>query len=278
MKATFLRLQHFMNDIISTRLKRAAKLFRLKVEFWDDKTLQVHINEEIYKASCELIGLHDKFPILHEISFYPDLKNVLWESSFVESLSPEERKKYRHAKDLSLDLQLLKENPFLYDDRLPYFSGIISTIYLTQFIAYLQSYLFEEKTQNVLINKKSTFEAQFTSSQMEILTSCVNEVKLFTISITVDVFKNILTCNLSEPLKTRNNRLLVYFFSALDDRSLIARNWQSVIDKNRLFLSSGKGKLLKQSDLSTANSEIKITPPIGSETIDKYFKLLKEYQ
>lgn len=278
MKATFLRLQHFMNDIISTRLKRAAKLFGLKVEFWDDKTLQIHINEEIYKASCELIALHDEFPILHEISFYPDLKNVLWESSFVESLSPEERKKYRQAKDLSLDLQLLKENPFLYDDRLPYFSGIISTIYLTRFIAYLQSYLSEEKRQNVQSEKKNTFEAQFKSSQMEVLTSCVNEVKLFTISITVEVFKNILTCNLSEPLKTRNNRLLVYFFSALDDRSLIARNWQSVIDKNRLFLSSGKGKLLRQSDLSTANSEIKITPPLGSEIIDKYFKLLKEYQ
>ena len=278
MKATFLHLQHFMNEIISTRLKRAAKLFGLKVEFWDDKTLQTHINEEIYEASCELIALHDAFPILHEITSYQDLKNVLWESSFVESLSPEERKKYQHAKDLSLNSNILKENPFHYDDRLPYFSGIISAIYLTRFIAYLQSYLSEEKTQNIQIEKKSTFEAQFTPAQMEVLTSCVNEVKLFTQTITVDIFQNILSCNLSESLKTRNNRLLVYFFSALDDRSLIARNWQSVIDKNRLFLSSGKGKLLKQSDLSTANSEIKITPPIGSETIDKYFKLLKESQ
>ncbi|MFA5229389.1 MAG: hypothetical protein WC446_06535 [Candidatus Paceibacterota bacterium] len=69
---------------------------------------------------------------------------------------------------------------------------------------------------------------------------------------------------------------MAYFFSALDDRSLITRNWQSVIDKNRLFLSS-KSKPLKQSDLSTANSEIKFTPPIGSEIIDKYLKQLKEH-
>lgn len=37
---------------------------------------------------------------------------------------------------------------------------------------------------------------------------------------------------------------------SFDNRSLVIRNRQSVINKNRLFLSSGKDKLLKQSDLS----------------------------
>ncbi len=36
---------------------------------------------------------------------------------------------------------------------------------------------------------------------------------------------------------------------SFDNRSLVIRNRQSVINKNRLFLSSGKDKLLKQSDL-----------------------------
>jgi len=37
---------------------------------------------------------------------------------------------------------------------------------------------------------------------------------------------------------------------SFDNRSLVIRNRQSVINKKRLFLSSGKDKLLKQSDLS----------------------------
>ncbi len=37
---------------------------------------------------------------------------------------------------------------------------------------------------------------------------------------------------------------------SFDNCSLVIRNRQSVINKNRLFLSSGKDKLLKQSDLS----------------------------
>lgn len=37
---------------------------------------------------------------------------------------------------------------------------------------------------------------------------------------------------------------------SFDNCSLVIRNGQSVIDKNRLLLSSGKDKLLKQSDLS----------------------------
>jgi hypothetical protein len=69
----------------------------------------------------------------------------------------------------------------------------------------------------------------------------------------------------------------VYFFSALDDRSLINRNWQIVIDKNRLFLSSGKNSPLTQTDLSSAKNELKDSSPKGSEIIDKYLKELKKH-
>ena len=94
MEPIFQRLQKFINEFISTRLKKAIDLFELKSEYWDDKTLHTHIREEIYKASCELVALHEKYPILHVITNFPDLKNVLWDSTFIESISPDEKKKY----------------------------------------------------------------------------------------------------------------------------------------------------------------------------------------
>jgi hypothetical protein len=277
MQPIFQRLQKFINEFTSSRLKKSIDLFELKSEYWDDKTLHTHIREEIYKASCELVELHEKYPTLHVITNYPDLKNILWDSTFIESISPDERKKYHNSESTSLSHDRLKDDPEIYDGQLPYFSGIISSIYLTGYIAFLQSKLPEEKTTNILTEGKSTFEAQLNTAQIKLLSECLNDVRMFPENITSQTLENIFSCNLSQPLKARNNRLLVYFFSALDDRSLITRNWQSVIDKNRLFLSSGKSKPLKQSDLSTANSEIKVTPPIGSETIDKYLKQLKEH-
>ena len=53
-----------------------------------------HIHDETYKVSCDLVKLHEKFPILHVITNYHDLKNVLWDSTFIESISPDEKKKY----------------------------------------------------------------------------------------------------------------------------------------------------------------------------------------
>ena len=92
MESTFLRLQQLVNEYTSYRLRKAIQLFGLKSEYWDKKTLYTHIEEEIYNSSLELIELHNKYPILHIITNFPDLKNVLWESTFIESLSSEERK------------------------------------------------------------------------------------------------------------------------------------------------------------------------------------------
>ncbi|MEA4949742.1 MAG: hypothetical protein VB068_08855, partial [Petrimonas sp.] len=272
MESTFLRLQQLVNEYTSYRLRKAIQLFGLKSEYWDKKTLYTHIEEEIYNSSLELIELHNKYPILHIITNFPDLKNVLWESTFIESLSPDERKKYGNSEQSSLNFEQLKSDNTIYDEQIPYFSGILSSVYLTEYIAYLQSQLPKEQPAQALtaLETKSIFEHHLTPGQIEFLTNCLNEARVFTKSIATETFENILSCTLARPLKSSNNRLLVYFFSALDDRSLINRNWQAVIDKNRLFLSSGKNNPLTQTDLSSAKTELKDSSPKGSEIIDKY--------
>mgnify|MGYP007098875553 FL=1 len=277
MQPLFQRLQRFINVHTSSLLLKSIRLFELKARYWDDKTIHNHIHDEIYKVSCDLVELQEHFLVLHVITNYHGLKNVLWDSTLIESISPDERKKYRNYDNIYIDHNELKKNPTIYDEQLPYFSGIILSIYFTEYIEFLQSKLPEEKIAHIQKKQKATFECQLNPAQINLLTECLNDVRMFTKTITNKTLEDIFSCNLDQPIKTRNNRLLVYFFSALDDRSLITRNWQSVIDKNKLFLSSGKGILLKQSDLSTANSEIKITPPLGSENIDKYLKQLKNH-
>lgn len=277
MQSDYSRLQTYINNYVDSRLDKTRKLFELKSEYWDDETLQKHIQEEIHKASCELVILHEKNPLLHVISEYTDLKNVLWESTFIEFVPLSVRKKYANANSVSMNYEELNQNIAIYDDIIPYFSEIISTIYLTTYIAFLQSNLRQAKAIEKISDEKSDFEAHFIPAQIELLTRCINEVHMFSEVISEKTMNDIFTCALSKPLKTRNNRLLVYFFSALDDRSLITRNWQSVIDKNRLFLSSRKGTPLTQTDLSSANLEIKESFPKGSEIIDKCLKELKKH-
>ena len=132
MEPIFQRLQKFINEFTSSRLKKSTDLFELKSEYWDDKTLHTHIREEVYKASCELVALHEKYPILHVITNFPDLKNVLWDSPFIESISPDERKKYHNSESISLSHDELKNDLTVYEGRsITIFSVLLPIRYFT---------------------------------------------------------------------------------------------------------------------------------------------------
>lgn len=288
MQATFNRIQSIVNSATLRLFNNEKSLYYIKKEYWEDDTLETHIKDEIFTYSTNLVELHRKHPILHTITSYHDLKNVLWESTFIEELSPDEKKKYVESENIYLDFKKFEEDNTIYDELIPYFSGIVLSIFLINYISFLKDQIPTKEPSTTTpppteieieaeVEAKYTFEANFSPMQVDILSNCINEARILTKKITNEILNDILSCTIKEPFKARNNRLLVYFFSTLDDHSLITRNWQSVIDKNNLFLSSGKGNPLKQSDLSSANSEIKITPPIGSEIIDKYIKEVKKH-
>ena len=77
--------------------------------------------------------------------------------------------------------------------------------------AFLQSKLPDEKTADISKEEKSTFEHQLNPAQINLLTECLNDVRMFPESITSQTLENIFSCNLSPALKARNNRLLAYF-------------------------------------------------------------------
>lgn len=125
---------------------------------------------------------------------------------------------------------------------------------------------------------ENPFDSILNDRQIELITDCINEVKMFNASVTVDDLKAILSCKPNAILRSNNNRYVAFLFSELSNRSLITVNWQSVIANNKLFLSKDKSrdKYLNQGDLATATNYVKgISHEKGFATIYNYIKQLK---
>ena len=125
---------------------------------------------------------------------------------------------------------------------------------------------------------ENPFDSILNDRQIELIADCINEVKMFNASVTVDDLKAIFSCKPNAILRSNNNRYVAFLFSELSNRSLITANWQSVIANNKLFLSKDKSrdKYLNQGDLATATNYVKgISHEKGFATIYNYIKQLK---
>ncbi len=84
------------------------------------------------------------------------------------------------------------------------------------------------------------------------LSCCCNEAHIFSEVIDAEDLYSLLNGKLTQPLHSRNNRLVAFFFDQLSLHNLIIRNWQNVIAHQKCIVSStGKG-VLTQRSLSSA--------------------------
>ena len=90
------------------------------------------------------------------------------------------------------------------------------------------------------------------SDDLIALANCCNEAQIFSEVIDSTDLSSLLDGKLSQPLHSRNNRLVAFFFDQLSLHNLIIRNWQNVIAHQKCIVSStGKG-VLTQRSLSSA--------------------------
>jgi len=280
-------IQNKLNECIQYDLATLHDSLFLKLQYFDNEQRKSFLHQELFRVTDMLVQLH-KNKALDSLFEYTDNPEFLWDSTFIECLTPGEKKKYRNFNLSSFDFNQYKAQNHIYDENLPYFSQVVQFIVYSKYIHLLKNELEFYQTPNPVNVKnwnlteekstiKKTFESNFNKQQIEILTCCINEAHIFTESVSPKTVSQIFECKLSKPLRVKNNRLLAYFFVALDDRSLITHNWQSVCESNQLFLSSMKGNVLKQTDLSTATNECRDFPPKNSATIDNYIKELKKH-
>ena len=115
---------------------------------------------------------------------------------------------------------------------------------------------------------------------LDLIVQLANEVCLFKEVLNAD---NVITRYAADTLQTVtsvNNTKLVLLLDKLATHNVITNNWQSVIAKKRLVISSSGKKHLNQHDMSSTLNRIKDTPPNVAEKkflalIDKYITLIK---
>lgn len=99
-----------------------------------------------------------------------------------------------------------------------------------------------------------TFGCYFGKSEISLVTHCAIEAFLFLGAIKETDIEALFACSLETPLKVSNNRQAAIFFDELSRKNLICREWQSVIDRHGLLVSSN-GTKLTSNKLSSALSQ-----------------------
>lgn len=269
------KIQQTLDYCIQQTLRSLEDTIERKAEVLPVNDLPKVERSEYTHTLDELAAIYSKFPAVRSIKNYLHLPNYLWESTFIESLTMEEKRKWFHNHSLATYDDFCKDNT-IFDESFPYLSVVYQVVVNEKYAQFLKkrndqrnlrSFIvmengensvssnpesITEPTENVQV-EKCTFEHSLNDQQIESLVDCVNEVRMFKGGdVTFEQLKSIFDCQPITPLKSSNNRLLAFFFDQLSNHSYITEKWQSAIYKNNLFLSPQKDSFVNQTDISTA--------------------------
>lgn len=302
LKVKFDHIQSIFNRCINHACQILMDNIAAKSEYLNRELADELEQQEYIRATDELAQLYIRHSVLDDIQNFYSMSDFFWESGFYEALKPDEKRKYLLFSPLSFDYSRYEQDNTTYDEELPYFSVVIRVVVLERYSAYLRKKKEdraqtetqpqqEQEAQKPIINTvlpikavppiaetENPFGSILNDKQIELIADCINKVKMFNASVTVDDLKAILSCKPNAILRSNNNRYVAFLFSGLSNRSLITTNWQSVIANHKLFLSKDKSreKYLNQGDLATATNYVKdMAYEKGFATIDNYIKQLK---
>ena len=258
------------------------------------------LQKEYIRITDELSSIYLNYPALACVEEYYNYDDFLWESTFFESLTKEQKQKYTSFSVSSFEYAKYIKVHTLYNDALPMFSYLVDAILYERYAKYLMEEierieltevqtvqprssilvndeLCKQKKNPAIVGKETNpFQSSFTEEQIEILTTCINEIQLFTTCISTKILKDFFACKLKGVLKSNNNRQLAYLMQSLNLKGFITDEWQSTIARHELILGKTKDTPLTRTDLSTATDQINMKQPKGWEIIDNYIKQLKK--
>ena len=259
--------------------------------------------QEYVRTADELVQLYIRYSVLNDIQYFYSVSDFFWESGFYESLKSDEKRKYMSFNPLSFDYSRYEQDNTVYDEELPYFSVVVKAVVLERYSEYLRKkkeskvqaemQLQQEQEELQPIQDKcqepkiiphvaeteNPFKSILNDRQIALLVDCINEVEIPNALMTFEDLKAILSCKPKVIFRSNNNRLVAFLFSELSNRGLITPNWQSVIARNKLFVTKNiqKDKYLNQGDLATAANYVKgVEHEKDYVTISNYIKQLKK--
>ena len=253
LKVKFDHIQGVFNRCINHAYQIITDSIAAKSEYLNREQADELEQQEYIRTTDELAQLYIRYSVLDDIQNFYSIPDFFWESGFYEALKPDEKRKYLLFSPLSFDYSRYEQDNSAYDEELPYFSVVVKTVVLERYSAYLrkkkedraQAELEPQPEQEVqkpttntelpikvvppIAETENPFGSILNDKQIELIADCINEVKMFNASVTVDDLKAILSCKPNAILRSNNNRYVAFLFSELSNRSLITGNWQSVI-------------------------------------------------
>ena len=300
-KAKFDNIQRLFDRCISHAYETLERNIYMKSQYLNTEQVEELEGQEYIHNADELASLYMSYSVLSEMQRCYFIHDFFWESGFYEALKPDEKRKYLLFSPLSFDYSRYEQDNTVYDEELPYFSVVVKTIVLERYSAYLrkkkeskvqaemqpqqkepqpiQDKYQEPKIISHIAETENPFKSILNDRQIALLVDCINEVEIFNAPMTFEDLKAILSCKPKVIFRSNNNRQVAFLFSELSNRGLITPNWQSVIAKNKLFVTKNikKDKYLNQGDLATAANYVKgVEHEKDYVTISNYIKQLKK--
>lgn len=301
LKVKFNYIQGIFNRCINHAYQIITDSIVAKSEYLNREQADELEQQEYIRTTDELAQLYIRYSVLDDIQNFYSIPDFFWESGFYEALMPDEKRKYLYSllfhliiPDTNRTIQFMMKNCLIFRSSQSCCIGKIFSILAKKKEDRAQTETqpkqeqeeqkpttnteFPIKAVPPIAETENPFGSILNDKQIELIADCINEVKMFNASVTVDDLKAILSCKPNAILRSNNNRYVAFLFSELSSRSLITANWQSVIANNKLFLSKDKSrdKYLNQGDLATATNYVKgISHEKGFATIYNYIKQLK---
>ena len=303
LKIKFDHIQGIFNRCINHASQVMIDGIASKSLYFDEEQADKLEQQEYVRTADELVQLYIRYSVLNDIQYFYSVSDFFWESGFYESLKSDEKRKYMSFNPLSFDYSRYEQDNTVYDEELPYFSVVVKAVVLERYPEYLRKkkeskvqaemQLQQEQEELQPIQDKcqepkiiphvaeteNPFKSILNDRQIALLVDCINEVEIFNALMTFEDLKAILSCKPKVIFRSNNNRLVAFLFSELSNRGLITPNWQSVIARNKLFVTKNikKDKYLNQGDLATAANYVKgVEHEKDYVTISNYIKQLKK--
>ncbi len=303
LKIKFDHIQGIFNRCINHASQVMIDGIASKSLYFDEEQADKLEQQEYVRTADELVQLYIRYSVLNDIQYFYSVSDFFWESGFYESLKSDEKRKYMSFNPLSFDYSRYEQDNTVYDEELPYFSVVVKAVVLERYSEYLrkkkeskvqaemqlqqeqeelqpiQDKCQEPKIIPLVAETENPFKSILNDRQIALLVDCINEVEIFNALMTFEDLKAILSCKPKVIFRSNNNRLVAFLFSELSNRGLITPNWQSVIARNKLFVTKNikKDKYLNQGDLATAANYVKgVEHEKDYVTISNYIKQLKK--
>ena len=217
LKVKFDHIQGVFNRCINHAYQIITDSIAAKSEYLNREQADELEQQEYIRTTDELAQLYIRYSVLDDIQNFYSIPDFFWESGFYEALKPDEKRKYLLFSPLSFDYSRYEQDNSAYDEELPYFSVVVKTVVLERYSAYLrkkkedraQAELEPQPEQEVqkpttntelpikvvppIAETENPFGSILNDKQIELIADCINEVKMFNVSVTVDDLKAILS-------------------------------------------------------------------------------------